>query len=74
MNLYYCQFRNEDETEYWSYDTYDSAVIQCKSEDRAKKLFLNLEHDSGYHHIYIENIGTNDENEEKFIIKSFNAG
>ncbi len=73
MNLYYCQFRNEDETEFWNYDTYDSAVIQCKSKEIAKKLFLTLEHDSDYHHIHIEKIGTNEEKEEKFIIKSFNA-
>ena len=74
MNLYYLQFSNEDETKFWNYDTYDSAVIQASTEENAKKLFLTLEHDSDYHHIYIKNIGTNNENEEKFIIESFNAG
>lgn len=74
MNLYYCQFRNEDETGFFTYDTYDSAVIQCNSKEKAKKLFLTLEHDSDYDHIHIEKIGTNEQNEEKFIIKSFNAG
>lgn len=74
MNLYYLQFREENEEVFFNYDTYDSAVIQCETEEEAKEMFLTLEHSSDYHHIYIEKIGTNNENENKFIIKSFNAG